>query len=47
MKEIAKLNSAHNVKNTIIKFIFIKISNVAHTARNNIIQQNAFIKRMF
>ena len=36
MKEIAKLSNAQNVKNTIIELTFVKINNVASTARKNI-----------
>ena len=37
MKEIAELNNAQNVKIMIIKHIFIKINNIAHIMRRNIV----------
>ena len=37
MKEIAELSSAHKIKNTIIKYMFIEINSVAHIAHKNII----------
>ena len=47
MKEIVKLNSMHNVKNTIIKCIFAEINNAVHITRKNIVRRNVFIKKMF
>ena len=36
MKEIAKLNSTHNIRNIIIKCMFAKTDNAAFIARKNI-----------
>ena len=44
-EKTAKLNNAQNVKNTIIKHIFIKINNVAHIVRKNINSRNIFIRK--
>ena len=45
MKEIAKLCSAQNVRNMIIKYMFAKINNAAHIVRKNINSRNIFIKK--
>ena len=46
MKRIVKLSNACNVKNMNTEFIFAKLNSAMYTARQNIVRQNAFIKRM-